>query len=349
MALIMVNNLVKDYKINVRRKGILGAVQGLLMPEYKIKRAVDNISFEIEKGDMVGFIGPNGAGKSTTIKMLSGILSPSSGAISVGALSPYKDRKKNASRIGAVFGQRTQLWWDLPAIDTFELLKYIYKIPEKRYKENMNTFNSMLGLNEFISQPVRQLSLGQRMRADIAASLIHDPEIVFFDEPTIGLDVVAKEKIREFIKCVNKEKNITMLFTTHDMLDIEKTCKRMIIIDMGVIIYDGTADHIKNQYGKNRTLVVEFNQLYRDIELPSGVQLADQQGNKKWLRFNKEEVQVSGLITELTSKYGIHDLTIKEPEIESIIREIYEGGINIGEEIPGDCKKVVSEQYSVPH
>lgn len=348
MALIMVNNLVKDYKINVRKKGILGAVQGLLMPEYKIKRAVDNISFEIEKGDMVGFIGPNGAGKSTTIKMLAGILSPSSGAISVGDLSPYKDRKKNASRIGAVFGQRTQLWWDLPIIDTFELLKYIYKIPEKRYKENMDMFNSMLGLNEFISQPVRQLSLGQRMRADIAASLIHDPEIVFFDEPTIGLDVVAKEKIREFIKCVNKEKNITMLFTTHDMLDIEKTCKRMIIIDMGVIIYDGTADQIKNQYGKYRTLVVEFNQLYRNIELPSDVQLADQQGNKKWFRFNKDEVQVSGLIAELTSKYGILDLTIEEPEIESIIREIYEGGINIGEEISGDCKKVVSEQYSVP-
>ncbi len=348
MALIMVNNLIKDYKINVRKKGILGAVQGLLMPEYKIKRAVDNISFEIEKGDMVGFIGPNGAGKSTTIKMLAGILSPSSGTISVGALSPYKDRKKNASRIGAVFGQRTQLWWDLPVIDTFELLKYIYKIPEKRYKENMDMFNSMLGLNEFISQPVRQLSLGQRMRADIAASLIHDPEIVFFDEPTIGLDVVAKEKIREFIKCVNQEKNITMLFTTHDMLDIEKTCKRMIIIDMGVIIYDGTADQIKNQYGKYRTLVVEFNQLYRDIELPSGVQLADQQGNKKWLRFDKEEVHVSGLISELTSKYGILDLTIKEPEIEAIIREIYEGGINISEKISGDCKKVVSEQYSIP-
>ena len=349
MAFIEVNNLVKDYKINVRKKGILGAVQGLLVPEYKIKRAVDNISFEIQKGDMVGFIGPNGAGKSTTIKMLTGILSPSSGTISIGGLSPYKDRKKNASRIGAVFGQRTQLWWDLPVIDTFELLKYIYKIPEKRYKENMDMFNIMLGLNEFISQPVRQLSLGQRMRADIAASLIHDPEIVFFDEPTIGLDVVAKEKIREFIKCVNKEKNITMLFTTHDMLDIEKTCKRMIIIDMGVIIYDGTADQIKNRYGKDRTLVVEFNQLYRDIELPISVELADQQSNKKWLRFNKDEVQVSDLIAELTSKYGILDLTIKEPEIESIIREIYEGGINIGEEISGDCQKVVSEQYSVPH
>ncbi|MDP4095066.1 MAG: ATP-binding cassette domain-containing protein, partial [Bacillota bacterium] len=233
MSLIEVRDLTKDYRLNVKKRGLLGAVQSLLVPEYKLKRAVDNINFSIEKGEMVGFIGPNGAGKSTTVKMLTGILSPTSGSIMMGGLSPHKDRKKNASRIGAVFGQRTQLWWDLPVADTYDLLRYIYRIPEKKFEQNMEMFNDLLGIKEFMSQPVRQLSLGQRMRADIAAALLHDPEIVFFDEPTIGLDVVAKEKIREFIKKINAEKNTTMLFTTHDMLDIEKTCKRMIIIDQG--------------------------------------------------------------------------------------------------------------------
>ena len=199
MSFIEVKNLVKDYKINLRKRGLLGAIHSLLIPEYKIIRAVDDISFTIEKGEMVGFIGPNGAGKSTTIKMLTGILVPTSGTIVTGGLSPHSDRKRNAARIGAVFGQRTQMWWDLPAVDTFDLLRYVYKIPEKKFKANMELFNELLGLNEFISKPVRQLSLGQRMRADIAASLIHDPEIVFFDEPTIGLDV-AKQKGLRFCK-----------------------------------------------------------------------------------------------------------------------------------------------------
>lgn len=325
MALIEVTNLVKDYKLNVRKKGLLGALNSLLVPEYKIKRAVNNINFNIEKGEMVGFIGPNGAGKSTTVKMLTGILVPTSGAISIGGLSPYKDRKKNASRIGAVFGQRTQLWWDLPAVDTFDLLRYIYRIPENVYKRNMELFNDMLGLGEFITQPVRQLSLGQRMRADIAASLLHNPEIIFFDEPTIGLDVVAKEKIREFIKYINKENRITMLFTTHDMQDIEKTCQRMIIIDEGIIIYDGTVDQIKRQYGKNRILEVEFNEIYGDIKI-AGVEIIESKDNKKWFKFQRDEIQVSNLISGLTKDYNVADLTIKEPEIEGIIREIYGRG-----------------------
>lgn len=336
MPLIEVNNLVKDYKLNVRKKGLLGSIQSLLIPEYKIKRAVDNISFTIDKGEMVGFIGPNGAGKSTTVKMLTGILVPTSGQISIGGLSPHKDRRKNAMRLGVVFGQRTQLWWDLPAIDTFELLRYIYKIPEKTYKQNMNLFNDLLGINEFMSQPVRQLSLGQRMRADIAAALLHDPEIIFFDEPTIGLDVIAKEKVREFIRYINRNKETTMLFTTHDMQDIEKTCRRMIIIDEGTTIYDGTVEHIKESYGTSRTLVVDFPEVIDGIDIP-GVEVVEEKGRKKWLRFLKDEVQISNLIYELTQKYGIIDLTVQEPEIEGIIREIYQGGIKFDESLCRVC------------
>ncbi len=336
MPLIEVNNLVKDYKLNVRKKGLLGSIHSLLVPEYKMKRAVDNISFSIDKGEMVGFIGPNGAGKSTTVKMLTGILVPTSGQISIGGLSPHRDRRKNAMRLGVVFGQRTQLWWDLPAIDTFELLRYIYKIPEKIYRQNMNLFNDLLEINEFMSQPVRQLSLGQRMRADIAAALLHNPEIIFFDEPTIGLDVIAKEKVREFIRYINREKGTTMLFTTHDMQDIEKTCRRMIIIDEGTTIYDGTVEHIKESYGTSRTLVADFPEVIHSIDIP-GVEVIEEKGRKKWLRFQKDEVQVSNLIYELTQKYGIIDLTVQEPEIEGIIREIYQGGIKIDESLCRVC------------
>ncbi|MDB5054463.1 MAG: transporter related [Bacilli bacterium] len=334
MALIEVKDLVKEYKINVRNKGLFGSIKSLLIPEHKLKRAVDLISFSIEKGQTVGFIGPNGAGKSSTVKMLTGILVPTSGSISIGGLSPYHDRKKNAFRIGVVFGQRTQLWWDLPVSDTYDLLKHVYKIPDKVFKHNLDMFSELLGLQEFIKQPVRQLSLGQKMRADIAAALLHDPEIIFFDEPTIGLDVVAKEKIREFIKLMNKEKNTTMLFTTHDMDDIEKTCNRMIIIDEGKKLYDGTVDGIKNKYGKDRILAVEFSEKYGHINL-EGAQLIDERENKKWFKFEKDRTQVSHLIQMLTQSYSIIDLTVQEPEIDGIIREIYQGGIHLNEGLSG--------------
>lgn len=336
MALIEVESLVKEYRLNVKKAGLFGAVQSLLIPEYLIKKAVNDINFTIRKGEMVGFVGPNGAGKSTTVKMLTGILVPTSGSIKIGGLSPYKDRKSNAARIGVVFGQRTQLWWDLPVSDTYDLLRYIYKISDKKFKENMDMFNELLGLKEFISQPVRQLSLGQRMRADIAAALLHDPEIVFFDEPTIGLDVVAKEKIREFINYINREKQTTMLFTTHDMSDIEKTCQRIIIIDNGGIIYDGTLENIKKQYGKNRTLIVDFDGNYEYISIP-GIEVIHSEENKILFRFNKDEIQVSQLIAELTKRYNILDLTVQESDIESIIREIYQGVINFDENVHAVC------------
>jgi len=336
MALIEVKDLVKEYQLNVRNKGLLGSIKSLLIPEYETKRAVDNINFTIEKGQTVGFIGPNGAGKSSTVKMLAGILVPTAGSITIGGLNPYKDRKMNASRMGVVFGQRTQLWWDLPVSDTYDLLRHIYKVPEKEFKANLDMFSEMLGLHEFIKQPVRQLSLGQKMRADIAAALLHDPEIIFFDEPTIGLDVIAKEKIREFIRFINREKGTTMLFTTHDMVDIEKTCERMIIIDHGTTVYDGTVDEIKRKYGSDRLLVVEFGESYGSIQLP-GAELVEERDNKKWFRFSKDDVQVSELINRLSQKYSIADLTVQEPEIDSIIREIYQGGINLNASLSGVC------------
>ncbi len=336
MALIEVTDLVKEYKLNVRKKGLSGAIRSLLVPEFKLKRAVDSISFTINQGDTVGFIGPNGAGKSTTVKMLTGILAPTSGSIAVGGLSPFKERKKNAMRIGVVFGQKTQLWWDLPVIDTFDLLRHIYRIPASAYKRNLAMFSEMLGLQDFINVPVRQLSLGQKMRADIAAALLHDPEILFFDEPTIGLDVVAKEKIREFITFVNREKGTTMLFTTHDMDDIERTCNRMIIIDKGTKIYDGTVEDIKRTYGNDRIMVVEFGEKADPIYIP-GVELIDAKDNRMWLKFHKDEIQASLILNRLTQRYSISDFTVQEPEIEGIIRDIYLGGIHLDKSVSGVC------------
>lgn len=336
MALIEVEDLVKAYKVNMRNKGLLGAVKSLLLPEYRMVEAVNGISFSIGKGETVGFIGPNGAGKSTTVKMLTGILAPTAGRIQVLGMTPQKERKRIAARMGVVFGQKTQLWWDLPVADTYDLLKYIYRIPPAVYTRNLEMFSDMLGLQEFIRTPVRQLSLGQKMRADIAAALLHDPEIIFFDEPTIGLDVVAKEKIREFLRIVNREKNTTMLFTTHDMDDIEQTCERLIIIDHGSKLYDGTVKEIRHNYGQDRTLAVEFAEA-GDPPLLPGVEVLERQGNKLRLRFRKEEIQVSQLIAKLSQSCNIVDLTVQEPDIESIIREIYLGGIRVEPSLSGVC------------
>lgn len=325
MSIIEVNGLQKEFFIAKRETGVMGAIKSLFKREFTKKEAVKDISFSIEKGEMVGYIGPNGAGKSTTIKMLTGILVPSSGDVRVNGIVPYENRQENAKNIGVVFGQRTQLWWDLPTIESFELLKAIYRVPDTRYKENMDIFQEILGLNEFLNTPVRQLSLGQRMRADIAASLLHDPPILFLDEPTIGLDVVAKEKMRTFIQEINREKQVTVILTTHDMEDIEKLCQRMVLIDHGQKVYDGEILAVKERFGKMRTLVVDLEDTSKQ-RFVSGGELVKQEGNRYWIRFNRDEISASDLITQISQTHNIKDLTVEEPDIESIISRIYQEG-----------------------
>jgi ABC-2 type transport system ATP-binding protein len=325
MPIIEVNNINKDFMVAKRETGFLGSVRSLFKREFIKKEAVKDISFSIEKGEMVGYIGPNGAGKSTTIKMLTGILVPSSGSIKVNGIVPYEERQKNASNIGVVFGQRTQLWWDLPTIESFELLKEIYQVSDKQYKINMEKYQEILGLDEFLNTPVRQLSLGQRMRADIAASLLHDPPILFLDEPTIGLDVVAKEKMRTFIQEINRERKVTVILTTHDMEDIEKLCNRMVLIDHGQKVYDGDIIAVKERFGKVRTLVVDVENGEAKFDI-AGAEVVKREANRVWLQFNRDEISASELIGLITQTHSIRDLTVEEPAIESIISRIYQDG-----------------------
>lgn len=327
MSIIEVVGLQKEFMIAKRETGFMGSLKSLVKREFIKKEAVKDISFSIEEGEMVGYIGPNGAGKSTTIKMLTGILVPSAGDVMVNGMIPYENRQQNAKNIGVVFGQRTQLWWDLPTIESFELLKAIYRVSDERYKENMEIFQKILGLDEFINTPVRQLSLGQRMRADIAASLLHDPPILFLDEPTIGLDVVAKERMREFIQEINKEKNVTVILTTHDMEDIERLCKRMVLIDHGQKVYDGDILSVKERFGKTRTLVVDLEDSAKPLFVRGG-DLSKQEGNRHWIKFNGSEISASELITQISQTHNIKDLTVEEPDIESIISRIYQEGFN---------------------
>jgi ABC-2 type transport system ATP-binding protein len=324
LALIALEQVSRNYTVITSKKGFMGALHSFVRPEKQIIHAIKDISISIESGESVGFIGPNGAGKSTTIKMLCGILVPSSGKVTVNGLDPTRNRKRHAMNIGVVFGQRTQLWWDLPVWETFELLRHIYRIPSDLYKKNLDTFTSLLELGSFITQPVRQLSLGQRMRADIAAALLHSPPLVFFDEPTIGLDIVAKERIREFIRHINRDTGTTILFTTHDLSDIEKTCARIIIIDKGHKIYDGSIEKIRERSGNNRTLVVDFNERYPSLEIPDAT-VTDVNEFRKKIAFDRRMTSAKEMITRITSEYDVFDLTIKEPEIEEIVRGIYEG------------------------
>lgn len=327
-AIIEVKGLRKEFKIAKRQEGAFGALRSLFSRDYISKLAVNDVSFAIRPGELVGYIGPNGAGKSTTIKMLTGILVPSGGEVAVRGLVPYDRRVENARQIGVVFGQRTQLWWDLPTIESFELLQHIYKVPADRYARNMARFKDLLGLEEFLQTPVRQLSLGQRMRADLAAALLHDPDILYLDEPTIGLDVVAKEKIREFILEINRDRGVTVILTTHDMQDIEKICERMILIDKGTVIYDGPVAQIKERFGKMRTLVVDLepNGPLDDLEI-AGAELVKREGHRFWLRFNRDVISASQLIARVSEEHGIRDLTVEEPEIEGIISRIYQEGL----------------------
>ncbi len=327
MPIITVEHLSKHFKVHKRRTGFWGNLSSTVSRQHDIIKAVDDVNFTLDRGELVGYIGANGAGKSTTIKMLTGILVPTSGHIDVMGLTPYRHRKENTRRIGVVFGQRTQLWWDLPVIDSFELLKHIYEIPQNLYKQNLEFFSELLRLQPFLSTPVRRLSLGQRMRCDLTAALLHNPEILYLDEPTIGLDVVAKEQVRQFLRQVNAERQVTVILTTHDLNDVEKVCQRLVIIDSGKIIYDGGIDALKKRYGKTRMLVVDLAQAYSDIQLEE-VDLTRHDGNRIWLAFDRDTISASEVIAQLTARYEIQDLTISEPEIEEIVRRIYELGMH---------------------
>ncbi|MBK9711372.1 MAG: ABC transporter ATP-binding protein [Kouleothrix sp.] len=325
MPLIDVENLQKTFSVPVRRAGRFGAVKTLLAREYRQVGAVDGVSFRVEAGEMVGYIGPNGAGKSTTIKMLTGILVPSGGRIVVDGRVPHQQRVEHVRRIGVVFGQRTQLWWDLPTIESFELLRHIYRIPEQRWRENLRRFTDLLDLGPFLETPVRQLSLGQRMRADLAAALLHEPAILFLDEPTIGLDVVAKERIRQFLLSINRERGVTLILTTHDLEDITRLCQRVVLIDHGRVIYDGALEALRTRFGRQRTLVVDFDQDVNGLHV-GDAEVVRREGPRVWLRFDREATTAAALIAELAARYRIRDLTVEEPEIEGIVRGIYETG-----------------------
>ncbi len=331
--IIQVRELSKHFKVPDRKTGRFAAVRNLFSLERTSKVAVDGITFAIEKGEMVGYVGPNGAGKSTTIKMLTGILLPTSGEVEVDGLIPHRDRKRLAYRIGVVFGQKTQLWWDVPVIESLRLLKEIYKIPTSTYEANLELFNDMLDLHEFQDTPVRQLSLGQRMRSDLVAALLHNPDILFLDEPTIGVDVVAKDRFRSFLQQLNEERQVTVLLTTHDLSDIEKVCERMMIIDEGRIIYDGAIADMKERIMPYRVLVVDFADNVPHVEIDQA-ELMERKDRRARFRFDRRQVSASELITALAQKYPVKDISIEEPEIETIVREIYERSA-IGERLEG--------------
>ncbi len=296
--------------------------RGRFRRERVIVDAVKDISFRVERGELLGYLGPNGAGKSTTIKMLTGILVPSSGRVSVAGLDPSKRRIELAKRIGAMFGQRVQLWWDLPLIDSFELLRHIYKVPADRYRTSLARFREVLELDPFLQTPVRQLSLGQRIRGELTASMLHEPELLFLDEPTIGLDVVAKQRVRDFLVEINRERGVTVLLTTHDLGDIERLCRRLLVIDHGSLIWDGQIDELRQRYGGERTLIVDLEEPAPPLEI-EGARVEKVDGPRQWLRFRGP---AADLTARVAAASRLVDLQITEPDIEEIVRRIYGSG-----------------------
>ncbi|MDP4143795.1 MAG: ATP-binding cassette domain-containing protein [Bacillota bacterium] len=340
--MIHVENLTKSFKIYKKQPGLVGAVKGLFSNESIIKTAVNNMSFHINKGEIVGYIGSNGAGKSTTIKMMTGILTPTSGKCTVDGLIPYENRQKNAKNIGVVFGQRTQLWWDLPLTETFSILKDIYEVPDDKFKSRMKFLNDVLELSSFTQGTVRTLSLGQRMRADLAAALIHNPKVIYLDEPTVGLDVVVKENIRKAIKEINSEFKTTIILTTHDMSDIEELSDRVIIINNGEKIYDDKLKTLRQNYGYMRTIQIEVKneQDAKKINVAKNFNLDEEQaktwieGQSLFISFNSTVIDAPTILSYVMSKIPISDMTIKEMQIEDIIKKIYRNdGDNISEEV----------------
>ncbi len=309
-AAILMKDLCKDFKVLNRHEGLKGSIRDLFSRDYKTINAVKDVSLTIGKGEIIGYLGPNGAGKSTTIKMMTGVLEPTSGEILVNGNIPYKDRTRNSERIGVVFGQRSQLWWSLPLIESFNLLRDIYMIKQKDYEDMLELYRSLVDLEPIIKKPVRQMSLGQRTLSDILAAFLHNPDIVFLDEPTIGLDVSMKAKIRDLISGLNKTKNTTVILTTHDMGDVDALCRRIVIIDKGQKIYDNDIEHLKSYFGSYRTLKLR---------------LADDTWEEHLIDESKEDIMQ--IIMEKQKSLGVKDIQLQEISTEEVIKKIYEGGV----------------------
>jgi ABC-2 type transport system ATP-binding protein len=324
--MIQASHLSKYFRVSQPGKGLGDKVKRLFSPQRRVIKAVDDASFEIAKGEIVGYLGPNGAGKSTTIKLLTGVLVPTSGAVRVNGLSPHKERTKNAYNIGVVYGQRSQLWWDLPLADSFDILGAMYRLPKARYKRTLDRMIELLQMQDFIDQPVRRLSLGQKMRGDIAASLLHEPPILYLDEPAIGLDAVSKNRILRFLQELNAEQDTTIILTTHNLSDVEQLCPRILIIDKGSIILDASQTEILQRFGQQRLLIVEFDSQVQEIHVPHG-KVVKEEENKLWVAFNRDQTSAFDLIASLERDKGIIDVSIKEETIESIVTQIYESGI----------------------
>lgn len=339
MTVVEIENLCKSFKVLNRREGLLGAMRDLFSTDYRFVQAVNNINMNIAEGEIVGFIGPNGAGKSTTIKMMTGVLEPTDGKILVNGRIPYKNRKRNAFDIGVVFGQRTQLWWDLPVIESFKVLKEIYCVDNKSFEENLEIFEELVNIKSLYSSQVRSLSLGQRMLCDIVASFLHNPKVIFLDEPTIGLDVAVKSKIRNLIKELNEIKKTTIILTTHDISDIEALCKRIVIIDKGSIIYDGDIQKVKKLFGSYRNLKIESGfikglslenftaQLNNTFSCKNTITVNSLTEGWLDITLNQDEVKLLDILNYLMTTFSIHDIKIEETDMETVIKKVYEGAL----------------------
>jgi ABC-2 type transport system ATP-binding protein len=329
-VLIETHHVTKEFRTPKREPGLRGSIRTLFTRDEIVTRAVDDISFGLEQGELLGYIGPNGAGKSTTIKMLTGILVPTSGTIRVAGITPWAERSRNALNIGVVFGQRSQLWWDLPLLESFKLIAKLYRMETKQFDQQLGNFAELLEMHEFLRTPVRQLSLGQRMRGDLAAAMLYSPPILYLDEPTIGLDVLAKERIRSFIEQINRDQQTTVILTTHDLGDVERLCKRILLIDKGKILYDGSVAQLKAAYAPHRMLAAQLAPDGRDLpdmNMPVHVNGADfvrWEEGKLWLRFDPAHVAVPTLISDLMARYPISDFNLVEPELAMVIRQIYQ-------------------------
>lgn len=329
--IIQIKNITKEFKVLNRREGLKGSLKDLFSRDYKTVRAVDNITMNIQQGEIVGYLGPNGAGKSTTIKMMTGVLEPTSGELLVNGRSPYKNRSKNAQEIGVVFGQRSQLWWALPLVESFKILKDIYQISDEQYDSMLKLYQSLVDIEPLLHKPVRQMSLGQRTLSDILAAFLHDPKIVFLDEPTIGLDVSMKAKIRTLIHALNKEKNTTVILTTHDMGDVDALCQRIVIIDKGKMLYDNDIAHLKSFFGSYRTLKIRVE---GDLEKQSGLissELPDMKVSfdDEWISIlvDEEKSKVMEVLNRLQRSHDIRDMQLEEISTEEVIKKIYEEGV----------------------